>query len=110
MARVISYSDPTTTVDTVVLSGRPQFVVFNRNDATFEIRDSVTLGDDEFEPIAPGSHYLATGSILLPTALDAYGSLTDLVDAIRSYIHTYCDIPSEIERIPVLRALELCVR
>lgn len=70
-----------------------RFVSWNRDKPRFV--PSIAVGDKTFMPINDDA--LQEGAILLPEKPEEYGSLGNLINEIRSHIHTYLDISEDYE-------------
>jgi hypothetical protein len=74
------------------------FAVWNGSRSDFQ--DFVDLpGEARLVPVPARNNLIKHGAVLLPEEPEAYGSTSELINAIQNYLHRYVDLSEEFERI-----------
>jgi len=76
---------------------KTQFAICQNGEV--EISNTLKVGEQEIYPLDAESDIVKKGVVLLPSEPIAYGTETDLVKSIQTFIHKYLDISSEYEEI-----------
>jgi len=76
---MFSHVDDIRIVDTILVDGIPQFVVSERDGGAICFEESFSVHSDIFYPIERTSSFIKSGALLLPTGIQSYESLKDLL-------------------------------
>jgi len=88
-----SYILDDTLMEEIIDEGTPKFVYLNSTKPTYVT--SFWHDDIEIEPIMDDA--IKEGAVLLPTGIEDYESVTELVEEIKNHIHKYVDLSEDFE-------------
>jgi len=61
--------------------------------------DTVLYGASELSPVPATNNLIKHGALLLPGKPQPYGSVAELIESIREYVHRYVDLSERFQRI-----------
>jgi hypothetical protein len=79
---------------------RTTALAVSRSDGSVSVEPFLDLASDErLVPYSPTNNLIATGCVLLPSAIGEFTSKQDLVAEVRAFIHRYVDLSPLFEEI-----------
>jgi len=84
----------------IIQDGQPRFLIQNGTSMTVE--KNILLAPGHYaEPYSDG--FLASGAVFLPDGVEPYGTVRELYEGVRAFVHKWVDVPEFEEKwLPIL--------